>query len=125
MRTHKVQYRLAKERDYVVMETRQFFGELQSFLMFFKISQDWHPNAKLILDNLETAIKTHDMKAVSTFAEDARKFAWNTLRTPFESQGALLFSFFVWISSFSYVWSKTPEKYDEGLRPQWIRDQLQ
>lgn len=104
-------------------ESRAFFGDLKSFLIFFEKTNGVREapyGFQQLLKGLNEAVEAHDLRPLRDLCEKARQLAWGTLRTEHEETGALFLSFFHWLTYFDYVWSKEPAVYDQQLRPKGL-----
>ncbi len=119
MRNHVALCHLSKERDYILMESRCFFGELAPCLAFLnEIAKGaWHGDAQRLLGELRSTIESRDVRKFEGLLEQARRLVWQYNGSIWSREFDFLLMFLSFLNASFFALSREPESYDNSLRP--------
>lgn len=115
MRHHVTKARLDKERDYIMMEARPFFGDLASMLGLLPLA-GCPDEVKTLITKIKTDAEKYDLRRFSEHQEIARQLAWKYMNTNRQHADFLLM-LTTWLSNAFLVEAKKPGEYDLSIRP--------
>ncbi len=116
MRHHVPKAPLAKERDYIMIEARSFFGDLASLLSLLPRA-GWPQEAVNLIDEIQNDASKHDLRRFHKHTETSRQLAWKYMKTSYRDQTAFLLMLTTFLDGVFRVDAKKPDSYDLTIRP--------